>query len=83
MDRVLSALTILAGSTLTGGMLPGLGFPVHNSRLGASLAKVTSAGPTNQAFPIDLCDMHTPRTFSHPTVPYARLVFGKGLLLRE
>lgn len=34
-----------------GGMPPGLGFPIHDSRLGASLTKVTSTGPTNQTFP--------------------------------
>ena len=55
-------------------MPPGLGFQIHDSKPGASLAKLTSAG-------LDLRGIHTPRTFDHPAAPYARLIFCKGLLL--
>src|SRR5277367_640912 len=44
-------------------MPPGLGIWIHDSRLGASLAKPTTAGATNWTFPMGLRGIHTPRTF--------------------
>ena len=64
--------------TLTGGIPPRLSFPVHNSRLGASLVKIPS---TNQTFPVNLCDMHTPNIWSpHRALRSFNLLRGPFLL---